>query len=312
MTFRDPTTRYQTPNELIAELEPLCAPLTRDAVQAGETNDWESQELRIVTGESSQADIQDAGYQQFLREMDSGAAVDLMTVSGGGGDASISGTLPVIDRSTASAIRKTRPRGRLPVGVVAGVTAAIAVTGIVIALSGGDSGTDAGQKSGSGTGGTQEVAKPLPVAVITKSEPASVIAGESVSVQTQLTIRTAPVSGQLVFALGKSAPASASISEETGQVTWDVPQTQTPLDYHLPVEVYHQDGNTRRLVTSEVLTIRVLPSQQHIRFRKFQSANHGRAEVRCHARRESTPAGSGGGSLRDHQRGASRNGILTR
>ncbi|MBL8819014.1 MAG: protein kinase [Planctomyces sp.] len=259
MTLRDPAARFQTPMELVAALEPLCVQLTRESVRAGSGEVWDSQnDVRLMP--TSDPENPDPGYQQFLKEMDSGAAVDLMTASGGS-DPVIPQTLPIIDRGSSPSMRRAKSKKRMNAGIAAAVITVIGVGGLIISLTGGGGNANGGGNNvSSGQGGAGETVSltPLPEATLATPEIAKVHVGESVSVQPQLTVKSAPTTGKLVFALGKTAPASATIQEESGQVIWDVPSTQTPLDYHLPVELYFEEtGSARRLVTSTVLTVRV-------------------------------------------------------
>ena len=95
MTLRDPAGRYQTADELIDSLMPFCSELTQATLRkamldAGlEDTDFELELADDVDGTN-----QDAGYQQFLKEMDSGAAVDLMINTSGGQNQSLSSTIP--------------------------------------------------------------------------------------------------------------------------------------------------------------------------------------------------------------------------
>ncbi|MEI6538478.1 MAG: hypothetical protein WCO86_02990, partial [Planctomycetota bacterium] len=97
ITMRDPTARFQTAAELVTALTPFCSELTqkslRDAMQEAGLDDT-GFVLNAATG--GEVDSQDPGYHQFLKEMDSGAAVDLMLATSGGNAQALSATSPFL------------------------------------------------------------------------------------------------------------------------------------------------------------------------------------------------------------------------
>lgn len=290
MTKRDPAERFQTPGEVAAALAPFCQPLTRDAMKkAALSAAAEEDDVIELTAVESEVEItEDAGYQQFLREMRRGAEVDLMTSESD--DAAISPfvldehaavsstsvelprvTIPTTDvpsitiaQTSTTPIPRSRKlrnqRGRKAGWVAAGVSV-IGVAGLSLLLVPnwlGDAGSSGNTPFNSGN--TDPVAgRPVVLAEATLEVEANhtVEAGEVLTFQPRLIVTTPPVSGKLVFQLSEGAPAAAGIDAETGVVTWKVPKLQTPEVYPLPLRLLHIDGESRRIVATAAVSVTV-------------------------------------------------------
>jgi hypothetical protein len=85
MTLRDPAARYQSADELINSLTPFCSDLTQASLRKAMLDaGLEDPDFVLELADDAEGANQDAGYQQFLKEMDSGASVDLMINTSGG------------------------------------------------------------------------------------------------------------------------------------------------------------------------------------------------------------------------------------
>lgn len=254
MTLRDPDGRFQTPAELAQALLPVSSPLNveslRKAVKEAGADD------AIVLEVSSRHDVadpQDAGYQQFLKEMDSGAAVDLMMTTNPGAGQAMSPTLPVIpqvDRRVAGPRRPSRSRAA---GVVAMASASAGVALLALFLYVNrakplPANPDPVQK--------QPVEPAVPTAKLASLEPITVRAGELMVIEPQFDgpPPEKPASGKVYFELGEAAPKDASIDADTGKVTWNIPTAQAAAAYEFPVRLlFENEGKTAVISESKLV-----------------------------------------------------------
>ncbi|MDA1232315.1 MAG: serine/threonine-protein kinase, partial [Planctomycetota bacterium] len=143
LTLRDPNARFQSAAEVISALTPFCRELTQDSLRkAMQDAGLEEPDFVLEFADNVEGDNQDAGYQQFLKEMDSGAAVDLMINTSGGPHQSLSSTIPVlpqVNSRTASqrtvTVKKDRTAAKM--AIVSGGAAIALVTLFVLLNRGG-------------------------------------------------------------------------------------------------------------------------------------------------------------------------------
>ncbi len=86
MTCRDPDSRYQTPQDVIEALAPFCVSLRRESLRRAIADSVESA-VEDVEPLSTETEVDrtalnvDTGYQQFLRDVESGVEVELITAN---------------------------------------------------------------------------------------------------------------------------------------------------------------------------------------------------------------------------------------
>ncbi len=257
MMLRDPEARFQTPAEVAAAIAPYCEPLTisslKAAAQAADADEADLIELQAAdqTGAAYQ---QDDGYQQFLREMGSGAAVDLMnssspTPSGGSNiNLASAATIPILDHGPATSAarlidQRTRKQSGHMIAYSLGGAAMLAMLAIVWWMFAPPATTNSSRSDNTGRQvttdgqGSKGSSADVPVAELAKAEPINISAGQHVSFSPQLTIIKPAGTGSFRFRLGPGAPAAATIDSETGQVAWQTTEHQTAAEYKLPIEL---------------------------------------------------------------------------
>lgn len=271
MTLRDPAARYQSADELINSLTPFCSELTQASLRKAMLDaGLEDPDFVLELTDDGDGANQDAGYQQFLKEMDSGAAVDLMINTSGGQNQSLSATIPALPQvdSRSTKLRPTnanRSRTAVTMALASGGTA-LALIALFILVNR-DSGAErqttgltagtvvAGGLGANGTGdGTKQIADNIPQAKLKPGESVTTSNGRIVKFNPQFdgVAPQSPVQGRLVFRLGTGAPASATIDALTGSVEWSVPQFQTAVEYILPIEyVFSHNGAATVIAETE-------------------------------------------------------------
>ena len=263
MTVRDPAARYQTPQDLIDALSPFCSALTTTALRTALQEAGEDDAILLeVAATGDNADAQDAGYHQFLREMDSGAAVDLMTSASGALPNSPGTTLPLIPDVPRIAPR-TRPKPgtkkRQTAGLIAAASGSLLATLIGLFLY-----------------VNQDDSQPQPEEVIRQVQPVIMLpkvllrATPAVSVAPGGLLELSPeiddpagalqASADFLFQKGRGAPAGVTINKRTGQVRWEVPREQAPAAYSIPVELMYGKDRQFKLLVSVTLEATVEPS----------------------------------------------------
>lgn len=260
MTLRDPAGRYQSPGELVAALEPFSNSLTtsglRNALREAGDDDAIVLELADVADHGEQ---QDAGYQQFLREMDSGAAVDLMLSTNPGQQGqTLSPTLPVlpqVERRVAGNRRPTKTaRSATSVIAMASAIAAIALIALFLMVNRSENNVDPKRPKDSGS------SKPIvPVAKLMAPKPVKIMVGTSLTYQPEFEgERPANSKGQAFrFQGGKGTPVGVRINATSGLVEWAVPREQAAAEYEIPIEFLYSNSGETLVVASTTLVATV-------------------------------------------------------
>jgi len=264
MTVRDPALRYQTPEELIQGLAPFSAPLNVPALRKALREAGEDDAILLeVANEADSGDVQDVGYQQFLREMDSGAAVDMMISTAGAQSSSSSTTLVGIPqtqrsmqatRSVPGQKKKTGSNSRTAVYIA--LASGVTMIGLLILFIAVNSGN-------SPSSSPEVVAQVLPAEVIPKitlraPSPVKVMAGSVLEFLPQLDSMppTDLNKGEMIFQAGKGIPAGITIEPVTGKVRWEVPQEQAAAAYDVPLElIVRKDGKSRVIAAMKLVAI---------------------------------------------------------
>ncbi|MCA9066780.1 MAG: serine/threonine protein kinase, partial [Planctomycetaceae bacterium] len=186
MTLRDPDARYQSPQDVAEALAPHCQPLTQVSLREASLASIGAESFASEEKFELKNEPADLEYNRFLREMQSGAEVDLL-FSGSSGDVAFSPadqTRP--EESTAPALRNVEPRAarvrkrppvrrghRLAIWLVSGTAALlIGVLMLLAALR-----SDAPMPSSNGVNSGQTGPEKLPAAVIQEAADLQVVAG---------------------------------------------------------------------------------------------------------------------------------------
>jgi serine/threonine-protein kinase len=259
MTLRDPAGRFQTPQELVDALEPFSKPLTVEGLkQALREAGADDAILLDLASAAESGDAQDAGYQQFLREMDSGAAVDLMLTTNGSQGQALNSTLPVLPQVERKLTGPRRPvkKKNLTAGVIALASASTLIALITLFVM-------VNHKS------DDEV---IPVKVLNANKAISVPSVElqaaaPVTSQPGTTVQyqpefggaapEAPAEGSLRFRAGKGTPAGVKVDEKSGLVSWEIPGAQAAADYEISVELAYINQNISKVIASTKLIVTV-------------------------------------------------------
>jgi serine/threonine protein kinase len=260
MTLRDPAGRFQTPQELVDALEPFSKPLTveglKRALQEAGADDAILLDLASV---AESGDAQDAGYQQFLREMDSGAAVDLMLTTNGSQGQALNSTLPMLPQVERKLTGPRRPvkKKNLTAGVIALASASTLIALITLFVTiNRRSDKDANAAKGSNANKALTVAPSVKLQVpapVTKKPGATLTympEFDGVSPET-------PAEGRLRFRAGQGSPFGVKVDETSGQVLWEIPGGQAAADYEIKVELAYVNENISQVIASTKLIVRV-------------------------------------------------------
>lgn len=286
MTRRDPQERFQTPAEVAAALEPFCAPLTVDSLKklAASQPGAETVVLLQSFSRSDFSESQDPGYQQFLKAMDTGAAVDLMLANTPSGGFELSPTIPIIrpgktsvgktnsgksSPGESSSTRRTQKAGLVALVAVTALTALIATFVLLrgdakSAKSSGDS-----QTKPSSTAKTNPEKKPtVPVARLASAEPLRMTAGASLDVVPEFEDKPpeTPAAGKLVWKTGASTPPGVSIDRDSGRVQWKIPDALAVASYVIPVELHFELDGKQTLVSSTSIVVTVQAGTREYKF----------------------------------------------
>ncbi len=283
MTRRDPNARFQTAAEVISALTPFCRELTQDALRKA-LQDAGLDDTGFMSNDtaSGEVDSQDAGYQQFLKEMDSGAAVDLMLTTNGGETQALCATLPVlpqVERRTAGPRTTGSEKNRTPatIAMASGGTLIVLIALFMFV----NRSTVPDASSGAGA---SKLIPPLgamiPVAKLKDPDPVSVRGGQVAKYQPEFdgAVPSSSV-GSLQFRFGTGAPAAAKIDPVSGVVEWSIPEIQSPAEYFLPIEyiLMHNGSSsvvaqtTCRVTVEAGMTRYALPRTPPLRFLTQQS-----------------------------------------
>lgn len=286
MTRRDPQERFQTPAEVATALEPFCAPLTVDALKkmAASQPGAETVVLLQAISRPDFSESQDPGYQQFLKAMDTGAAVDLMLSNTPSGGFELSPTIPLI-RPTRTTTGKTSsgksspgesgsPRRGRKAGMVAliAVTALTALIATFVALKGNPKSATATAETKTGANSTAQnpaTEKPVtPVARLSAPEPLRMKVGDSLDVLPEFDDQppAQPKTGQLIWKTGTGVPQGVTIDPRTGRVKWKIPDTLAVASYIIPVELHFEYAGKQTLVSETRFVVTVQSANMEYRF----------------------------------------------
>jgi len=266
MTLRDPDARYQTPAELAAALEHLCAPLTIEALRQCAREQGADEEA-IVLDAASRVDLsdpQDPGYQQFLREMDTGASVDLMLANTPSGGFALSPTFPVIQerRSISGERRSTdsgfNSRGRrtalIALLVASALVAAIGTFVISRQMRGPQSNPGSAAAGEKNTKQKAPIAAP-PTAVLAIAPPLKYAPGDQLDYDPEFEgPPPKPATGSLTWKLVAGGPDKVTIDPRTGHIRWKIPESHpngaVPIPFML---IYVADKSETVLAHSQIV-----------------------------------------------------------
>lgn len=267
MTLRDPAARFQSPQEVIDILEPFSTPLTVNGLRSVLKESGEDDAIALeLASVAENADPQDVGYQQFLREMDSGAAVDLMLSTNGGDGQAFSSTIPILpqtDRRVAGARRPAPANKTASTIALASASAGVALIVLFILLNRDSDGPEV--KTVVPKTDSEISVPPLRLASAT---PVKVLVGDVLTFQPAFDgpAPVSPLVSKLRFRLGKGAPAGVQINAESGRVLWEVPREQAAADYEIPIEVLLSDAGKSQTVSEMTLVATVLAGMPRYSF----------------------------------------------
>jgi serine/threonine protein kinase len=286
MTLRDPDCRYQTPQEVVDALTPFCSPFTLQALrQAAAENSPASQDdvelLMIESDNPENMSSPDVGYQQFIREMGSGATVDMMNI----GTAAVSSTsetlvdpavlpvfqVPVPARENKSQRPKKR-RGQKVAWMAAGGASATLAAAVLIlrpqilnpfgthAESSNMSAAASLALTGNKSTGADAAASVV-VATIVPPPQIDASAGTEARHLPTVNIVKPATEGTLSFELDQKVPVDCRIDAETGTINWNIPALQTPAVYEIPFRLIHRIGSTQTTIAAAAVTVNVTPAK---------------------------------------------------
>lgn len=278
MTLRDPAGRFQTPQELVDALEPFSKPLTVEGLKRAlqEAGADDAILLDLASG-AENGDAQDAGYQQFLREMDSGAAVDLMLTTNGSQGQSLNSTIPIlprVDRRTAAQRRPvTKKISTAGVIAIASASALIALISLFVMVN-----RKPDDKKMSAAGLMPFRATDVVASVKLKAAPPiAAKPGTTINFQPEFDGAAPLTQASLKFQTGSGTPAGVKVDEKSGRVSWEIPETQAAAQYEITVELADVDQGHATVITSTtfVVTVDKTPPRFTLPEREQQLVNPG-------------------------------------
>ncbi len=279
MTLRDPSARFQTAAEVINALTPFCSELTQESLRKAMLDAGLKDSCFVLgVAGNGEIDTQDAGYRQFLKEMDSGAPVDLMLTTNDDQNQAFSVTLPVLPQvrqrtaiPLAIGVRKYRSAETI---ATVFCCAAIAIISVYLTANR-DSSSDR-MPNPSQPYIAQNPNANIPKIRLKPAYPASVRDVRVVRYQPEFdgSVPSGMAAGSLTFRLGTGAPAAATIDPLTGLVEWTISQFQSPAEYVLPVECIFMDKGSAIVVAQTTYRVTVeagmtrcsLPRTQPLKF----------------------------------------------
>ena len=261
MTLRDPNARFQTAEEVIIALMPFCSELTQESLRKA-MQDAGLDDKGLVLNDAGGCDLdsQDIGFQQFLKEMEAGAAVDLMLTTNGDQFQSLSTTLPVLPqverrpvKSRAIGARKRRPAAIIAISA-GGVLMVLAALNLFL-----NRNTELNAPSNRGASkSARDLGVLIPAAKLKQADSVTVVVGQVATYQPEFE-GAVPNStdGSLQFRFGPGAPAAAKIDPATGVVEWSISETQSPAEYFLPIQYVFIHNNSTSIVAETTYSVTV-------------------------------------------------------
>ena len=265
MIRRDPDQRFQTPQELADALEPFSAPITVASLQAKvrKPDDPETSiELQLAASEAA-GDLQDPGYHQFLREMDTGAAVDLMLATTPAGNSGTVLEAPDLHPITLASVRTHRPadrgttaRKRRSGMIVMGIAALPVFAGLLYFALSGPAGKSR-QQPQQAAAVAAEVS--VPKATLAYQPPLPMKINEQLEFQPTFDgdPPETPAAGRIFWRLTSTAPEGVTIDEETGTVRWKIPATLSLAAHVIPIELCFEHQKKITVISSTQLVVAV-------------------------------------------------------
>ncbi|MFN9721388.1 MAG: protein kinase domain-containing protein [Planctomycetota bacterium] len=280
MTLRDPSSRFQTPQEVANALEPFSLALSIEALRKAMKESGNDDAVLLELDSSADVnEVQDAGYQQFLREMETGAAVDLM-ISTGGGQGQVTGsspgqfqnvTMPVLSqlerhgsRSRRATPAKSRMAGVIGLGSAGTIVALVALFMFV------------NRDTGKGTPAVAEVRtsseESLPKAVLEASSQKDVNPGDVFVFTPTFESAVSPEvsEDQLQFRLGRNAPDGVTIDSASGKMEWKIPAGQSPASYPILIELVFRRDAVESVIASTTVVANVQPLSMNLKFPQME------------------------------------------
>ncbi|MFM7058100.1 MAG: serine/threonine-protein kinase [Planctomycetota bacterium] len=268
MTLRDPDARYQTPAELAAALEPHCTPLTIEALRQCAREQGADEEA-IVLDAASRVDLSDPldpGYQQFLREMDTGASVDLMMTNTPSGGVALSPTFPVIqerrsistDRRSSDSLSHHRGRRTALLALLIAAAFVIAAGAFVALRKPASTDTTAAAKKAAGDKGTPGETRAFqpPSATLATAPPLKFAPGDTLDYDPEFDgpPPAQPATGKLAWKLVAGAPPGVTINSSTGHIRWEIPDSHSNGAVPIPFMLIHSvDGSETVIAHSQIV-----------------------------------------------------------
>ena len=259
MTLRDPAGRFQTPQELVDALEPFSKPLTVEGLKRALREAGADDAILLdLASAAENGDAQDVGYQQFLREMDSGAAVDLMLTTNGSQGQALNATLPVlpqVDRRLSGPRRPVKKNSMAGVIAIASASTLIALITLFVMVNH-HSDKDAEPDREANTNSEVSV---LPSAKLQAAAPVTAQPGTTFNYKPEFNgpAPEASAEGSLRFRAGNGTPAGVTVDEKSGQVSWEIPVSQAPAAYKISLELVYVGQNISQVIASTKLMITV-------------------------------------------------------
>ncbi len=257
MTRRDPNERYQTPAEVAAALREFGEPLERQAFQIAAqlaTNDPDAD----ISEPKSDEDVDEAdfSYRQFLTEVESGSAVNLMLTTDSNIDVS-SATLPALDlnvepESPLHKRTRTGPKRGQKAGVVVMIVSVIVIACAAAFVMFRDTDTLVAGSNNSGKSKAVESSSGR----FLQLEPPPATAGETWTFKPETEIKAK--SGAVVIQLGDSAPDGMQVDESTGELNWEVPIDKAPGAYAFTLSMLHEFSGKKKTLSETELTVHVM------------------------------------------------------
>ena len=268
MTRLNADDRYQTPADVAAALGPHCGPLTITALRQC-AREQGADEESIILDAASRVDLsdpQDAGYQQFLREMDTGASVDLMMSNTPSGGFALAPTFPVLqdrrtptaDRRTSDVAHRTSHRNRrtgLLILSLAAVVVAVVGTIVLLRTPPKQTAKDNPDKTAQSTPVAEKSAPPA--ATLDVAEPLNHAAGDQLDYRpTFIGTPPNPTAGRLIWKLVAGSPQGVSIDAKDGRIRWKIPDGFPNGAYPIPfLLIYELDGAETVLSQSQIVAV---------------------------------------------------------